>query len=134
MYRKNHLKIYLTVSNFYLNKINSIKNGLFLVKKLVIQVILTIIMSTRSSERIFNPSRYTGTNVRYWKKSSVVFLIFMFLFFTHFTLFFDNCRKIFQKNHWIQHKNTQPVVGTSELNKLIWTSKATEYLLIWQKI
>jgi len=36
------------------------KNQIFLSKKLEIQVIAFIIMLTRSSQRIFNPMRYTG--------------------------------------------------------------------------
>ena len=39
---------------------HNIKKWLFLVKKWEIQVIVTIIMLTRSLENIFNPSRYTG--------------------------------------------------------------------------
>ena len=35
--------------------------GLFLVKKWEIQVIMSMIMLTRSSERIFNPNHYTGS-------------------------------------------------------------------------
>ena len=35
-------------------------NKLFLMKKSEIQVIISMIWLTRSSERIFNPSRYTG--------------------------------------------------------------------------
>ena len=38
--------------------------GLFLVKKLETQEIITMIMFTRSSERIFNPSHYTGKKYR----------------------------------------------------------------------
>ena len=36
------------------------KGDFFAVKKGEIQIIITMIMITRSSERIFNPSRYTG--------------------------------------------------------------------------
>ena len=36
------------------------KKVLFLMKKLEIQVIISIVILTRSSERVFNPSRYTG--------------------------------------------------------------------------
>ena len=36
------------------------KKGLIIVKKGEISVIITIIMLTRSSDRIFNPSCYTG--------------------------------------------------------------------------
>ena len=39
-----------------------LKNRFFLVKKLEIQVIVFMIMHTRSSERIFNPMHYTGCN------------------------------------------------------------------------
>ena len=49
---------------FYsLKDLNLIKKDLFLVKKLFIQVIISMIMINPSSERIFNPSRYTGINV-----------------------------------------------------------------------
>ena len=37
-----------------------LKLGLFLVKKWEIQVIIAIIMLTRSSEIFFNPGRHTG--------------------------------------------------------------------------
>ena len=39
------------------------KNRFFLVKKWVIVVTVFMIMLSRSSERIFNPMRYTGINV-----------------------------------------------------------------------
>ena len=42
---------------------NLIREGLFLVKKREFQIIITMIMLTRSSERIYNPSRYTGINL-----------------------------------------------------------------------
>ena len=61
MYRKNHIKNNLTISSFYWNiDLNLIKKWLLIVKKWESQVIITMIMLTRSSERIFNPSRYTG--------------------------------------------------------------------------
>ena len=34
--------------------------------------------------------------------------------------------------YWIQHKNTRPVVLTTDWNELLWTSEVTEYLFIWQ--
>ena len=50
---KNMIKIYQTISSFYSKKVLSLlKYGLFLVKKLEIQVIVSMIMLTRSSERI----------------------------------------------------------------------------------
>ena len=45
---------------FIKNDLKFIKNRFFLVKKLEIQVIVFMTMLTRSSERIFNPMRYTG--------------------------------------------------------------------------
>ena len=61
MFQKNHLKLHQTISTFYSKKyFNLIKKKLFLVKKLEIPVIIFMIMLIRSSERIFNPSRYTG--------------------------------------------------------------------------
>ena len=48
----------------YLNLIE--KKGLFLVEKWEIQVIISMIMLTRSSESIFNPMRYTGSYFRIW--------------------------------------------------------------------
>ena len=45
---------------FYSKKdLKLVKNRFFLVKKLEIQVIISKIMPTRSSKRIFNPMRYT---------------------------------------------------------------------------
>ena len=41
------------------------KKGLFIVEKWEILVIRTIIILIRSSERIFNPSRYTGLFVQH---------------------------------------------------------------------
>ena len=37
----------------------------------------------------------------------------------------------FQKYHWIQHTNTQPVVITRKRNKLLQMSGASEFLLNW---
>ena len=49
------------VSSSYLKRyLKLIKNGLFIVKKWGIQVIISMIMPTRFSERIFNPMRYAG--------------------------------------------------------------------------
>ena len=61
LYRKNYIKIYQAVSSFYAETdLNSIKKyGSFLMNKWETQVIISIIVLTRSSERIFNPSRYT---------------------------------------------------------------------------
>ena len=42
-----------------------------MVKKLEIQVIITMIVLTRSSERISNPSRYTGNNNVYQEVSGI---------------------------------------------------------------
>ena len=40
--------------------------GLFIMKKGEIQVIISMIMFTRSSERIFNPSRYNVIIMVFW--------------------------------------------------------------------
>ena len=74
------------------------------------------------------------------QQSSGVFLfIFPYFYisicFTQFTLFaYKSLIMIvenFQKYHRIQHKKTQPVVVTREQNKSLWTSEASESLLIW---
>ena len=60
---KNQIKIHQSISSFYLKKYyNLIKQRIISSEKNVkIQVIITIIiMLTRSSERDFNPIRYTG--------------------------------------------------------------------------
>ena len=57
------MKSHQNISSFYLKKNwNSIKKGIVSCKKLF-QVILTMIMFTRSSERNVNPSRYTGKHI-----------------------------------------------------------------------
>ena len=48
-----------------------IKKWLLLVKKWEIQVIISMIMLTRSSERIFNPMRYTGNSIREFMKTGI---------------------------------------------------------------
>ena len=54
LHRKNHIKICRTTSCFYFKKkLKQIKNRYFLVKNWIIQVIASVIMLTRSSERIF---------------------------------------------------------------------------------
>ena len=61
MHRKNYIKTYQTTTSFYLKKkLKLIKTIFFPVKKWKIQVILFMNMLTRSSERIFNPMRYSG--------------------------------------------------------------------------
>ena len=45
--------------------LNLIREGIISSEKWEIQVIITMIMLTRSSERIFSPSRYTGYNYDY---------------------------------------------------------------------
>ena len=61
-------KLYQNISKNirFLSKknLNTIKKGLFLVTKGEIQVITTMIMHTRSSKKICNPSRCTG-NILY---------------------------------------------------------------------
>ena len=57
------IEIYQIISSFFFKDLNIIKQGLFLVKKLENQVIKTMIMLPRSSERIFNQSRCTGNSV-----------------------------------------------------------------------
>ena len=54
LYQKNHIKIDQAISSFYSNK------DFKLIKKWKIQVIITKIMLTGFSERIYNPMRYTG--------------------------------------------------------------------------
>ena len=50
-----------SVTSFFSKKyLKLVKNRLFLVKKLEIQVIVLMNMLTRSSETIFNPMRYSG--------------------------------------------------------------------------
>ena len=45
------------------NRFEVDKKGIISSKKWLIQVIISIIVLTRSSERIFNPMRYTGYTV-----------------------------------------------------------------------
>ena len=53
----------MIASEFLLKKRFEVtKKQIFLVKKLEIQVIVSMIMLTRSSERIFNPKRYSSIN------------------------------------------------------------------------
>ena len=49
------------VEILFLKVLNFIKNELFLVKKWEIEVIISMILLTRSSERILNSDRYTVT-------------------------------------------------------------------------
>ena len=84
MYPKNYKKLYHIIFSFNSRKdLNLIKKGLFLVKQWGIKVIITIIMLTRSSERIFNPSRalywlqlfhYGEGYIPYFHRSSNVIL------------------------------------------------------------
>ena len=61
LHRNYHIKIYQTTSTFYSKKyLMLIKNIYFLVKKWEIQVIVFMIMRTRSSGRIFIPMHYAG--------------------------------------------------------------------------
>ena len=58
---KSHQNLSDNIQFLFKKKIEFIKKQeWFLVKKLEIQVIISTIMLIRSSERIFNPSRYTG--------------------------------------------------------------------------
>ena len=54
----------------------NIKKRLILVKKLEIQVIISMLMLTRSLGRIFNSSRYTG--IIYQSINLVYFIIYMY--------------------------------------------------------
>ena len=78
---KNENKIY---PKEYLNLI---KKEIFLVKKREIYVIITMIILTRSSERIFNPSGCTGHNfqiyIRIYYIAYIIFQIERYIFFIH---------------------------------------------------
>ena len=62
------------------------------------------------------------------------FLYFFMLFcLALFTLFvYESLMIIVEKYHWIQHKKMQPVLLMREWHKLLWTSKASGSLFIWQ--
>ena len=56
-------QIYYNLSSFYSkNDMKLVKYIFFLVKKWEIRVIISIIVITRSLDRIFNPMRYTHIN------------------------------------------------------------------------
>ena len=65
-YGKNLIKIYQTISSFCSKQdFNLIKNRMISSKKWEIQVILFMIMPSRSSAMIFNQSGYTGCIYNY---------------------------------------------------------------------
>ena len=68
-------------------------------------------------------------------KLSVWLSFCLLVIFTQFTLLLYKSLimvvEIFQKYHWIQHTNTQPVVITWNRNKLLWMSEASEFLFNW---
>ena len=78
LHRKNHIKIYQTTTSVSSIKyLTLIKNIFLLVKKWEIQVTISMITRTRSSDRIFNPMRfidyytaYKCTLIRYCLKKS----------------------------------------------------------------
>ena len=59
---------------FVFKKLIQWKKGLFLLKKWLIQVIITMIMFSRSSEKIFNQSRYTSY---IYALATIIFLLFI---------------------------------------------------------
>jgi len=69
---------------------------------------------------------------RKFLRPSVCLFIFLYFCLAHFTLLVYNSLIMvvenFQKYHWIQHKNAQPVVIMTKRNKLLWTSEASESL------
>ena len=82
LHRKNRIKLYETTTSFYSKKdLKFIKNRFFLVKKWKIQVIVFMIMLTRSSENICNPMCYSGTlgYVRFQPHQSHVIICFFFV-------------------------------------------------------
>ena len=74
-----------------------------------------------------------GTPSQFLRLSVRLFIfLFLFLYFclAHFTLLVYKSLIMvvqnFQKYHWIQHKNAQPLVIMTKRNKLLWTSEASE--------
>ena len=59
----------------------------------------------------------------------------LYFCFVHFTLLVYKSLIMvvenFQKYHWIQHKNAQPLVLVTKRQKLLWTSEASESLFNW---
>ena len=66
---------------------------------------------------------------------SVYISIFLYFCIAHFTLLVYKSLIMvvenFQKYHWIQHTNTQPVVITRKRNELLWTREASESPFNW---
>ena len=72
MYLKNHIKMNQNISSFYLEKyFNLIKKEIISSEKWEILVIISMFMLTRSSERIFTPSRYTDVK-KTWKEEKEI--------------------------------------------------------------
>ena len=60
--------------------------------------------------------------------------LFIFLFHKIYFIVYKSLIMVvenFQKYHWIQHTNTQPVVITRKRNKLLQMSGASEFLFNW---
>ena len=75
-----------------------------------------------------------GTPSKFLRLSVYIF-IFLYFCIAHFTLLVYKSLimvvNFFQKYHWIQHKNAQPVVIMTERKNLLWASEASKSPFNW---